>query len=91
MAFRFKTLGQLAALGHQIAVAEVFGRRFSGLLAWLMWRSIYLSKLPTLERQVRVGLDWLLDVFFPADIVQTMNFDHLAEENVTDPKRAGAQ
>ncbi len=73
--FRFRTIGQLAALGHQLAVAEVMGHRFSGFLAWLLWRSIYLSKLPTFEKQVRVGLDWLLDIFFPADIVQTLDFN----------------
>jgi NADH dehydrogenase len=39
-----------------------------------MWRGIYLAKLPTLDKQVRVGLDWLLDVFFPPDIVQTIDF-----------------
>jgi len=72
-AFDFQMVGSLAALGHQIAVAEVFGRRFSGLLAWMMWRMIYLTKLPTLEKRVRVGLDWLLDIFFPPDIVQTLN------------------
>ncbi|MEM7537115.1 MAG: NAD(P)/FAD-dependent oxidoreductase [Chloroflexota bacterium] len=72
--FNFKTLGSLAALGHQIAVAEVFGYRFSGFFAWLMWRAIYLSKLPTLDKQVRVFLDWVLDIFFPADIVQTITF-----------------
>ncbi len=72
--FRFRTLGSLAALGHQLAVAEIFGYRFSGFLAWLMWRTLYLSKLPTLEKQVRVGLDWGLDIFFPPDIVQTIGF-----------------
>lgn len=72
--FHFKSLGSLAALGHQLAVAEVFGRRFSGFLAWLMWRGIYLSKLPTFQKQVRVLLDWILDVFLPPDIVQTINF-----------------
>jgi NADH dehydrogenase len=74
--FNFKTLGSLAALGHQLAVAEIMGYRFSGFLAWLMWRAIYLSKLPTLEKQVRVGLDWILDIFFPPDIVQTIDFGH---------------
>ncbi|MCB8961029.1 MAG: NAD(P)/FAD-dependent oxidoreductase [Ardenticatenales bacterium] len=72
--FKFKMIGSLAALGHQLAVAEIFGIRFSGFLAWLMWRGIYLSKLPTLQKQVRVLLDWLLDIFFPPDIVQTVNF-----------------
>jgi NADH dehydrogenase len=74
--FKFKTLGSLAVLGHQLAVAEIMGYRFSGLLAWLMWRGIYLSKLPTLDKQVRVGLDWVLDIFFPPDIVQTIDFSH---------------
>ncbi len=72
--FNFKTLGSLAALGHQLAVAEILGYRFSGFLAWLMWRALYLSKLPTLEKQTRVGLDWLLDIFFAPDIVQTIDF-----------------
>jgi NADH dehydrogenase len=70
--FNYKTLGSLAALGYQVAVAEILGLRFSGFLAWLMWRGIYLFKLPTLDRQVRVGLDWLLDIFLPSDMVQTI-------------------
>jgi NADH dehydrogenase len=67
--FHFKSLGQLAVVGHQIAVAEVMGIRFSGLLAWLLWRGIYLSKLPTLEKKIRVLIDWVVDIFFPRDIV----------------------
>jgi NADH dehydrogenase len=71
--FRFRTIGMLVALGHRTAAAEVYGRRFSGLLAWMMWRSIYLSKLPGLEKKVRVALDWTIDLFFPRDIVLTGN------------------
>ena len=75
--FNFKSLGSLAALGHQLAVAEVFGRRFSGFFAWLLWRGIYLSKLPTLQKRVRVLSDWVLDVFFPPDIVNTIDLSQL--------------
>jgi NADH dehydrogenase len=71
--FRFRTIGLLVVLGHRTGVAEVMGRRFSGLLAWLMWRSIYLSKLPGLEKKVRVMLDWVLDLFFARDIVLTVD------------------
>jgi len=78
--FEFKTLGSLAALGHQLAVAEIFGYRFSGFLAWLMWRGIYLSKLPNFEKRLRVLLDWMLDIFFPPDIVQTLSFYHPHDE-----------
>jgi len=77
--FDFKALGSLAALGHQLAVAEIFGYRFSGFLAWVMWRFIYLSKLPTLQKRVRVGLDWLIDIFFPPDIVQTIDVSRVRE------------
>jgi NADH dehydrogenase len=67
--FRFKPLGALAVLGHRTATAEIRGLKFSGLLAWLMWRGIYLVKLPGLEKRVRVLLDWIVDIFFPRDLV----------------------
>ncbi|MGJ8638167.1 MAG: FAD-dependent oxidoreductase [Opitutaceae bacterium] len=66
--FTFKGLGELAAIGHMTAVAEVMGLRFSGFIAWWMWRTIYLSKLPGLDRKLRVLIDWTLDMFFPRDI-----------------------
>ena len=62
-------------LGHRTAAAEIGGHKFSGLLAWFMWRTIYLSKLPGLERKARVALDWALDLVFPRDIVLTTAAD----------------
>ena len=66
--FTFKGLGELASIGHKTAVASIMGMRFSGFIAWFMWRSIYLSKLPGLDRKVRIMIDWTLDIFFPRDI-----------------------
>jgi hypothetical protein len=40
---------------------------FSGFFAWWLWRTIYLSKLPRLEKKVRVALDWTLDLCFAKD------------------------
>ena len=78
--FHFDSLGALCVVGHQNACAElsvpfVRGKsmRFSGLLAWAMWRGIYLSKLPGLERKIRVLMDWTVELFFPRDIVQTID------------------
>ena len=77
--FHFNSLGSLCVVGHHTACAELNlpwpvhkTMRFSGLLAWLMWRGIYLSKLPGLERRVRVLIDWAIELFFPRDIVQTI-------------------
>ena len=68
--FRFKTLGMLAAIGRHAGVAEILGMRFSGMIAWWLWRGIYLSKLPGFQKKVRVALDWTLDLIFSKDIVQ---------------------
>jgi NADH:quinone reductase (non-electrogenic) len=69
-AFAFKALGKMGSLGHRSAVAEVFGFKLSGFLAWWLWRTIYLLKLPGLDRKIRVAVDWTLDLLLPADIVQ---------------------
>jgi len=68
--FHFHALGKLGALGHQRAVAEVFGVKISGFIAWVLWRFIYLMKMPGLDRKVRVAVGWFLDLILGADIVQ---------------------
>jgi len=72
--FQFSSIGTLAPLGHRTAVAEIKGFKFSGFFAWWLWRTIYLSKLPGLDRKIRVALDWTLNLFFPRDIVQLKVF-----------------
>jgi len=69
-AFAFSALGKMGSLGHRSAVAEVFGMPLSGFLAWWLWRTVYLLKLPGLDRKLRVATDWTLDLLLPPDIVQ---------------------
>jgi NADH:ubiquinone reductase (H+-translocating) len=66
--FSFKTIGLLASIGRRTGVARIFGFNFSGFFAWWMWRTIYLSKLPGLDKKVRVAFDWTLDLLFPKDV-----------------------
>jgi NADH:ubiquinone reductase (H+-translocating) len=68
--FVFSALGQLATIGRHAGVAKLFGFKFSGFIAWGMWRSIYLVKLPRLTKKLRVLLNWTLDLFFGRDIEQ---------------------
>jgi NADH dehydrogenase len=68
--FIFKSIGQLASIGRRTGVANIMGVNFSGFLAWWLWRTIYLSKLPRFEKKVRVALDWTLDLLFSKDLVQ---------------------
>lgn len=65
--FRYRALGQVAAIGRRTGVAHIFGLNFSGFVAWWLWRTIYLCKLPRAEKKVRVALDWTLDLCFAKD------------------------
>jgi NADH dehydrogenase len=80
--FIFSTIGQLAAIGRRTGVANLMGVNFSGFIAWWMWRTIYLSKLPRLEKKVRVALGWSLDLFFSKDLVQFKTNDALTVSRV---------
>ncbi len=79
--FHFDALGTLCVVGHHTACAEIKGLRFSGLFAWVLWRGIYVAKLPGLERKVRVLIDWLVELFFPRDITQTLEMALPSKEN----------
>ncbi|MGA7448193.1 MAG: NAD(P)/FAD-dependent oxidoreductase [Terriglobales bacterium] len=71
--FDFSTIAQLAAIGRRTGVANILGINFSGFVAWWLWRTIYLSKLPRLEKKLRVAFDWTLDLIFSKDLVQFLD------------------
>ena len=85
--FRFKALGALCSLGRYKGVAVVMGVRLRGFPAWFVARSYHLLQLPTLNRKVRVVLDWTLSLFFPRDVAAlgslydpTQAFERAAKE-----------
>jgi NADH:quinone reductase (non-electrogenic) len=67
--FSFSGLGKLGALGRRSAVAEVFGVKISGAVAWFLWRTIYLMKLPGWGRRLKVAASWTFDLFLDPDLV----------------------
>lgn len=75
--FVYTTLGLLATIGRRTGVAMVFGFKFSGFIAWWMWRTIYLAKLPRLAKKLRVMMDWTLDLLFGREIEQTITLRDL--------------
>ncbi len=72
--FSFTGLGKLGSLGRRSAVAEIFGIHLTGLVAWILWRGVYVTKFPGLDGQLRLLADWFLDVFLPRDITQLRLF-----------------
>jgi NADH dehydrogenase len=73
--FSFRTIGLLASIGRRMGVARIFGFNFSGFFAWWMWRTVYLSKLPGLDKKVRVAFDWTLDLLFSKDVCAVYDLD----------------
>jgi NADH dehydrogenase len=69
--FAFEGLGTLGSLGYGAAVAQICGVKVSGFLAWCLWRSIYLMKMPGLNRKIRITTDWILRLLFPPELAQT--------------------
>jgi NADH:ubiquinone reductase (H+-translocating) len=67
--FHHKPLGQLCSIGGRTAVAEVMGMRAAGFLSWCFWRGVYLSKLPSWSKRVRVGLAWTWELVFPRELL----------------------
>jgi NADH dehydrogenase len=68
--FHFRPQGLLATIGHQNGLAEIYGLKFSGLIAWLLWRCVYLMKIPTIGRKLNVVVDWTWDIFFKPNVVE---------------------
>jgi NADH dehydrogenase len=89
--FSFRTLGQMAAIGRRAGVADILGVRFSGFVAWWLWRTVYLSKLPGWDRKVRVALQWTLDVLCSKDVTQylTVRAPVISRQDVEDLLPAG--
>jgi len=68
--YRYRTIGTLASVGHHTGVGVVFGIRVRGWIAWFMWRGYYWSRVPGINRKVRVAIDWALTALFGTDPVQ---------------------
>ncbi|MGF6920673.1 NAD(P)/FAD-dependent oxidoreductase [Paraburkholderia sp. 40] len=66
--FSYTTRGAMATIGHMKGVAQIYGVNVTGLPAWLLWRALYLARMPTLGRKLRIFVEWTWGMFFPTDI-----------------------
>ena len=71
--FLYDTKGSMAKIGKKDGVALLMGQEIHGFAAWFVWKQYYLSTLPTVEKKIRVGIDWFVDLFFPRDITRLSN------------------
>jgi len=67
--YEHKYVGSVASLGLYRGVAETYGVKVRGLPAWFMHRTYHISRMPTLNRKIRVLTDWTAALFFRRDVV----------------------
>ena len=68
--FDYKTRGVMALIGRRNGVGILFGLRVHGFIGWCVWRLYYLSTLPTMQKKLRVMVDWFIDLFFKRDVTR---------------------
>jgi len=66
--FSFESKGMMTTLGRRVAIAIVYGLHFKGSLAWLIWRTYYLYRLPMFEKRFQVATSWIADLLFKRDL-----------------------
>ena len=69
-AFDYKTKGVMTLIGRRNGVGILLGFKVHGFTAWWFWRSYYLLNLPTVEKKLRVMVDWFIDLFFKRDVTR---------------------
>jgi len=67
--YRHKHVGSVASLGLHKGVAQVYGLKLKGVVAWVMHRTYHMSRVPTFNRKVRVVADWTLALFLKREVV----------------------
>jgi NADH dehydrogenase len=85
-AFTYKTLGVFVDMGHRKAVAEIVHIKWRGFPAWFLARTYHLAMMPGIKRQLRLMVDWSVDLLFGRD---TSELGQLGHPPVLDGQSAG--
>jgi NADH dehydrogenase len=81
--YRHKHVGGVAGLGLYKGVANVYGIKLKGLPAWFMHRTYHMSRIPSVNRKVRVLADWSLAFLLRRETVALGQL-HSPREEFTD-------
>lgn len=67
--FRHRSMGEFITLGMRRGIAEIRGHPVGGFAAWALRRGYYGTQIPTLNRKLRLMLDWSVRMPFGHDVV----------------------
>jgi NADH dehydrogenase len=68
--FQYFNFGSLVSVGEHYAAVNLLGVRLSGFIGWIVWRTLYLSKIIGMSNRIRIVIDWTLDLLIERSITQ---------------------
>jgi NADH dehydrogenase len=71
--FHYKDPGLLATIGHNAAVARIWGISFSGFIAWLIWVFLHIYRLVGFRNRILVFINWTWDYLFRENQVRLIS------------------
>jgi NADH dehydrogenase len=78
--YRHRTVGSVASLGLHKGVAQVYGIKVRGWPAWFAHRTYHVGRVPSLNRKIRVLVDWTLALFLRREVVSLAAVHRASEE-----------
>jgi NADH:quinone reductase (non-electrogenic) len=87
--YKHSYAGSVASLGLYKGVAEIYGVKLRGILAWFMHRTYHVSRMPTWNRRIRIVFDWTGALILGREVVSLgqINEPKAEFERVTAPER----
>lgn len=76
--FTYRTRGLAVTLGKGIGTAEVYGKTYTGWIAWWMGRAYHLIMMPGFARRLQIVGDWLVGTLFDRDLSELGDLGHPA-------------
>lgn len=67
--YKHSYAGSVASLGLYKGVAEIYGIKLRGIVAWFMHRTYHVSRMPTWNRRIRIVFDWTGALFLGREVV----------------------
>ncbi len=86
LAFKYEDRGTMATIGHHRAVAEFGGKRFSGVIAWLLWSLVHVFLLIGFRSRVTVMRQWIWAYLTRAGASPLITEYRRAESSVNRPR-----
>jgi NADH:ubiquinone reductase (H+-translocating) len=87
--YKHSYAGSVASLGLYKGVAEIYGVKLRGIVAWFMHRTYHVSRMPTWNRRIRILFDWTGALFLGREVVSLgqINEPKAEFERVAAPER----